>query len=120
MIEHESVSFVDFWGENVPARSTVSARSWPGAVSRPVLLKQSKQEGERRKDHREGVGGVILHSLLVPWKALALLLARWDTPEGCELRSDMMRLGFKRTTLAAVLRRTSGARIEVRRPVRRR
>lgn len=48
---------MDFWGENVPARSTVSARSWPGAVSRPVLLKQSKQEGERRKDHRARRGG---------------------------------------------------------------
>ena len=57
LIEHESVSFVDFWGENVPARSTVGARSWPGAVSKPVLLKQSKQEREKERPQRETGGG---------------------------------------------------------------
>ena len=56
---------------------------------------------------------MILHSLAVPWKDLALLLVRWDTSEGCRLRSDMMRFGFKRSALTAVLRRTSGARVEV-------
>ena len=56
---------------------------------------------------------MILHSLVVPWKDLALLLVRWDTSEGCRLRSDMMRFGFKRSALTAVLRRTSGARVEV-------